>query len=120
MVKLIHKKLRGSTLIEVLIAMVIIVVIFTIAMQVFSNVMQTGVSFRNIKVQNQMMAIAQEVRETGVVPQETLVVDSISYELKIAAEGPSGLPELEILATQAGQKLGEFKCLINQKHNEEN
>lgn len=120
MVKLIRKKLKGSTLIEVLIAMVIIVVIFTIAMQVFSNVMQTGVSFRNIKVQNQMMAIAQEVRETGVVPQETLVIDSIAYELKIGAKGAAGLPQLEISATQAGQKLGELKCLINQQQHEEN
>ncbi len=120
MVKLIRKKLEGSTLIEVLIAMVIIVVIFTIAMQVFSNVMQTGVSFRNIKVQNQMMAIAQEVKETGIVPQETLMIDSISYELKVADEGSAGLPELEISATQAGQKLGEFRCLIKQKGHEEN
>ena len=121
MVRLIRKKLKGSTLIEVLIAMVIITVVFTIAMQVFFNVMNSGVSLRKIAVQNQMRAFSQEIKEKGFVLGETRMVDSVRYELKTLAMPSPSLMQLAIVATQQGKNIGEFRCFyIDRLHHEKN
>lgn len=119
MVRLIRKRLEGSTLMEVLIAMVIIVVVFTIAMQVFSNVMRTSVSSTKIKVENQMRAIAEEIKVKGHGEDETRILDSVRYELKIVPTN-EGLSQLEMSATQGERKIATYRCLFINKSNEEN
>lgn len=106
-------------MIEVLIAMVIIVVIFTIAMQVFSNVMQTSVSSTKIKVENQMRMIAEQVKREGKLDEETILLDSVRYELKVVATAER-LSKLEVSAMQGDQKVASYRCLFISKNNEEN
>ena len=120
MVRLIKKRLEGSTLIEVLIAMVIIVVIFTIAMQVFANVMRTSISTTQIKVEHQMRAIAKEIKFKGDGQDETRILDSVRYELKITPSVSEGLSQLEISAIQGEHEIAKYRCLFMTKANDEN
>ena len=113
MVRLATRKLEGSTLIEVLIAMVIIVVIFTIAMQVFANVMQTGVSFKKLQVQQQLRILAQEVKMGKQVNEEFVIIDSIAYEFELLPLRQVGLSQLHIVALQQGKKISELRCLFS-------
>ncbi|WP_461788817.1 type II secretion system protein [Pedobacter sp.] len=120
MVGLIKRKLEASTLIEVLIAMVIIVIVFTIAMHVFANVMNTGVSSAKIKAENQIRLIAADVKNKGQIDEEVLILDSIGYELRVMPAVAAGLSQLEISAIQEGRKITMYRCWFVDKLNEEN
>ena len=121
MAKLANKKIQASTLIEVLIAMVIIMVVFAIAMKLFSNVMSSGVSYRKVQVQNQLQILSEEVKQKGYVPQATLKVDSVDYQFETKASDVAGIAQLEIKASMNKRELGSIKCLFKEgeKHEED-
>ncbi len=115
MAKLIHKKLKASTLIEVLIAMVIIMVVFAIAMQVFGNVLRTGVSYKKLQAQSQMQLLSEEVKKNGYLEEAEVTIDSINYQLSIAPSEVAGVAKLEIKAKLNGTGLGNVKCLFKEQ-----
>lgn len=114
MAKLVNKKIQASTLIEVLIAMVIIMVVFAIAMKLFSNVMSSGISYSKVQVQNQLKILSEEVRQKGYVPQTNLKVDSIDYQFETKPSEVAGIAQLEIKASQHTRELGSIKCLFKE------
>ncbi|SES20198.1 PulJ/GspJ family protein [Pedobacter rhizosphaerae] len=109
------KKIPASTVIEVLIAMVIILVVFAIAMGLFSNVLSSGVSYRKVQAQNQLQVLSQEVINKGYVENTAVVVDSIDYQLSTETTENPSLSSLKIKASQHGKLLGEVKCLFKTK-----
>lgn len=115
MAKLINKKLEGSTLIEVLIAMVIIMIVFAIALKVFGNVMSTGVSFKKIQAQNQLHQLSEQVKRNGYIEESAIKIDSVNYQLLAAPSEIAGISKLEIKASQNGANLGSIKCLFKEK-----
>ncbi len=115
MAKLMNKKLAGSSLIEVLIAMVIIMVVFAIAMRVFVNVMNTGISFKKIQVQNQLNLLSKKVQFEGYFTESHVLIDSVDYFIKADSSATPGFAKLSIKASQQNQLLGEMKCLFKPK-----
>lgn len=113
MARLIDRKVQASSLIEVLIAMVIILVVFAIAMRIFGNVMQTGVSFRTISINSQLDVFEKEIAERGYLEKEVVDLDSISYHFEMTDEGNSKIKQIKITAMQHGRVLGSRKSLIN-------
>lgn len=116
--KLKGKKLAGSTLIEVLIAMVIIMVVFSIAMGLFSNVLSGGVSMRKVQIKQQLESLRLQVINSGKIEQEHLVIDSVDYELIKTEQASSGTDLLEIKASDHGTPAGSIRFLL--KLNNEN
>lgn len=115
MAKLINKKLEASTLIEVLIAMVIIMVVFGIAIQVFSNILHTGVSYKKLQVQNQLQLLSEQVKQKGYLAEETVKIDSVNYQLSTEPSEVAGIAKLEIKANLNGTNLGGIKCLYKEQ-----
>lgn len=112
MAQLMFKRLPAATLIEVLIAMVIIMVVFTLSIKVFNNVMASGGSYKKLDVHCQLSRLAQQAQQKGSVANEMLAIDSVQYLYTIHS-GP--LPEvsvLEIKAIENGKQLGTVKCLL--------
>ncbi len=109
--KLKGKKLAGSTLIEVLIAMVIIMVVFSIAMGLFTNVLSGGVSYPKVRAINQMELLKNEVIQNKNVEQDHVIIDSVDYTFTSKNSGLSGIAILEIKAAQRGKLLGSLRCL---------
>jgi Tfp pilus assembly protein PilE len=120
MAQLIKKKIAGSTVIDVIIAMVIIMVVFVIAMKVFANVLNTGVSFRNIQVQQQLNVLSKKVEELGHVENNLLQIDSVNYELIEKRTEAQQVSSLEIKATQQGKLIGTVKTLFKVKADAKN
>lgn len=120
MAKLRRKKLAASTLVEVLIAMVVIMVVFTMAIGVFSNVLSGGVSLKKIQAQSQMEALVKELREQGFKGEKVLSIDSVDYELKSLESEIPGTLRLEIRASERGRPLGSIKCLLSSDGKGEN
>lgn len=114
MAQLIDRKVQASSLIEVLIAMVIILVVFAIAMRIFGNVMQTGVSFRSISINSQLDVFEKEISMKGYLENEAIEIDSITYHFEMSEVG-SSIKQLKITAMQRGLVLGSRKSLVNFK-----
>ena len=120
MVRLIAKKVAASSLIEVLIAMVIILIVFTIAIKIFNNVLGSGVSFRDVKVQNQLGLLAKQVEDIGYTETKVLQIEDIDYEFRVKMSGINGVAELEIRAAQGGKFIGSIRTLFKIRTDEKN
>ena len=120
MVRLVKKKVAASSLIEVLIAMVIILIVFTIAIKIFNNVVSSSVSFRNVKVQSQLDLLAKQVEDIGYVETEVLQIEDISYEFVVKMSEVNDVAELEIRATQTGKFIGSIRTLFKIHADEKN
>ncbi|KQR70895.1 type II secretion system protein [Pedobacter sp. Leaf176] len=112
-------KLEASTLIEVLIAMVIIMVLFALAIGLFNNVLSGGVSLKKLSVQNELNVLAKEVEAKGYIEKEVLLVDSVIYNFSRQETAHPGLSRLEIKAFRRAELLGSLKILYREKENEE-
>lgn len=111
MAGLANKRLDGSTLVEVLIALVIIMVVFTIATAVFSNVLSGGVSMRQIQANTQMEKLRLHFQDSTVVDQQNLSIDSIKYQVVFMDSASAGLTLVEISATDHEKSVGKIKFL---------
>ncbi|WP_443946641.1 PilW family protein [Pedobacter sp. AW1-32] len=119
MAKVMREKIESSTLIEVLIAMVIIMVIFSVAMGLFSNVIGSSTSYTKVKAQNQMEVLADEIRTLGYVKENSISIDSVDYQIEDDENAVNGLKKIKIKASQQGRSLGSVQCLIQQNANAE-
>lgn len=114
-------KLEASTLIEVLIAMVIILVIFSIGITLFNNVLSSGVSLKKIEVQQQLSNLSTSVADKGYIVSDEVILDSITYLFSSTPLENKRMELLEIKAVQQGRVIGKVKRLYQVKtRNEEN
>jgi len=112
-------RLEASTLIEVLIAMVIIMVVFTLGIQIFNNVLYSSPSPKKIQAQQQLDAFAKDVKRLGYIEEPEVMVDSILYRFSIDSNDTPGLKHLEIKAAQQDIQLGQIHVLYQSKPHEE-
>lgn len=119
MVKLKNVKVAGSTLIEMLIAMVIIMVVFSIAMALFGNVLQSGVSQKKIQARNQLNLLKNEITKNGYSTVEQMTIDSVDYTISTVDIENTGLSKLEISAKQGQVSLGEIRSVFHTKNRDE-
>lgn len=105
------KSLAASTLVEVLIAMVIIMVVFTIAIQIFNNVLYSGVSIKKIQVEQQLNILTNSVKQKGYQYQNELIVDSVVYSFNIDSTRLSGLTTMEITGKLNNKILGRTRFI---------
>ncbi|WP_182922480.1 type II secretion system protein [Pedobacter planticolens] len=116
-----REKVRASTLIEVLIALVIIMVVFALAIRIFGNVLSSGVSLKKIQVQSQLDILAMEVKKQGYVETPHLQMDSVDYDFTIDTSARVGISQLTIAASVQGRVLARMKCLFKEmERHEEN
>lgn len=120
MAKLVTQKIKASTLLEVLISTVIITVIFTLALGIYSRVTNSGFSLINKKVQQQMDQIQLISRETNNWENEEITIDEIFYRKTATNYGTySSLLMLEIEAIRDGKRIGSVRHIIK-KRNDKN
>ncbi|WP_131535583.1 hypothetical protein [Pedobacter nototheniae] len=105
------KSLAASTLVEVLIAMVIIMVVFTTAIQIFNNVLYSGVSIKKIQVEQQLNILTNSVKQKGYQYQNELIVDSVVYSFNIDSTRLSGLTTMEITGKLNNKILGRTRFI---------
>ncbi|UIR54617.1 hypothetical protein LZQ00_10055 [Sphingobacterium sp. SRCM116780] len=75
----IHHKLRASSLMEVLISMVILLVVFGIGLMIFTNVILSSKSEESKKVEQRMAVLAQQALEEGA--SEEMELDAVHYQV---------------------------------------
>ena len=112
-------KVQASTLIEVLIAMVIIMIVFTIGIRIFTNVLYSSPASKKILVQQQLDVFSKDVQRNGLAEWPEMMIDSVRYQFKIDSNSVNGLKHLEIIASEYGQHLGSIEVLYKGKKHEE-
>lgn len=118
MVKLIRQSLSGSTLPESIIAMVIIMMVFSIAMGIYVRVQASATSGLNRQINYKMNDLIL-LNLRGQNKEAVLVHDSITYhQLRSDYKNYSDLVLIEIRAEKRGQILA-FKRAVVKKSVEE-
>jgi competence protein ComGF len=82
--KAVRKKISASTLPEVLIAMIIIMAVFTVAITIYSRITFSGVSVTDTQAHGVMNQMVINGIEENKWEEQTLVLDSIHYQKSIS------------------------------------
>jgi len=114
----IKKVVRASTILEVVIAMVLIVVVFSVAMMIFANVTSSSLSVKKIRAQavlHEAMLNAEKNRDTV---SQSLNVDDFRIEQEIKSyNNVSYLFDIHLTAYDNNQqKITELEKVILISH----
>ncbi|PRY48078.1 hypothetical protein B0I27_11612 [Arcticibacter pallidicorallinus] len=116
MAKIATAKVSGSTLIEVVIATVIILVVFTLAIGIFTKVTQSGYSVSRTLAHQQMESIIDQSIRNQDYEDEVLEADSINYEkIVVLYSGYDDLLLLQVEASQGTTKIGKLRKIVRRE-----
>jgi Tfp pilus assembly protein PilE len=108
---------RASTILEVVVSMVIIVIVFGIAMMIFTNVLRMSLSGKKLRAQALIQETMLNAEHTSANVTQTITKDEfrIEQEVKPHREN-SALTDIHLTAyDQNQQKIAELqKIIINQ------
>ncbi|KIO77971.1 hypothetical protein TH53_05915 [Pedobacter lusitanus] len=116
---MVKMKVQASTLIEVLIAMVIIMIVFTLGIRIFNNVMYSSPASKKIQVQQQLDIFSKEIQLRGYPEKPEIILDSVLYKFTIDDNNVNGLKHVEITASEHEHHLGHIDILYKGKSHEE-
>lgn len=77
----INHKLIASTLVEALIAMVILLTVFSIALYIFANLYRSNSKLEDMQVQKRLVEIRQLYLDGEVHYADLILLDSIKYHI---------------------------------------
>jgi Tfp pilus assembly protein PilE len=107
-------KVKASTILEVLISMVIIMVVFGIAMMIYANVTQFSLSVKKIKAEALLNEYLQTAEKSNGNTTQSFNVDSLSIQQTIKSYNTEkNLVEIDLAAYDANQqKVAELHKVI--------
>lgn len=107
-------KARASSFVEVLIAMVVILVVFAIAMMIYSNVLRLSLSIKKLKAQAILHDIILQDEKSGGVSARNVLVDEYNVEVKSSiVQGSNGLLLVHLTAYDRNQaKITDLQKII--------
>jgi len=110
----ITRKIAGSTIVEVLISMVIIIVAFGIAMMIYSNVTRFSLSAKKIKAEAILQERLLDIEQSKVRMDETVAIGDfqVQQEIKVYSDS-SHLSDVHLTAWDDNhQKVAELQKVI--------
>jgi Tfp pilus assembly protein PilE len=109
------KKVRASSILEVIVSMVIIVVVFGIAMMIYSNVLRLSLSAKKLKVQALLMEVMLQAEHSAKNTTQSFALDNFRIEQEAKPyRDNSSLTEIHLTAfDQNQQKMGELQKVIS-------
>jgi len=106
-----NRKIKGSTILEVIIAMVVIVVVFGIAMMIYSNVLRLSLSAKKLRAK----AVLEDVLlKAAAGENQTLTIGEFRIEQEIQSyNGNNNLLSVHLTAYDANQlKIAELRQVM--------
>lgn len=107
-------KVTGSTILEVVVSMVIIVTVFGIAMMIFNNVMRASLSAKTVRAQATLKETLLAAEQNPPVSGQSLTVDDFRVELEIHPyNNDSNLSDIHLTAYDVNaQKVADLEKVI--------
>jgi len=114
----ISKKVRASTIMEVLIAMTLIIVVFGIAMMIFTNVLNSSLSVKKIRAQAILQQTMLNVEASRNEVSQSVSADDFRIEQEIKPyNGNAALIDVRLTAFDNNQqKVAELEKVILNKN----
>lgn len=114
----IQPRVRASTIIEVLISMVIIMVIFGMAMMIYANVIRSSLSVKKVNAEAILNEILTNDEKTNDNSTQVLNIDDFRIEQVVKPyNSDNNLMEIDLVAYDAnGQKITELHKVIIHKN----
>ncbi len=112
----IKSKLAASSIIEVLISMVVIMVVFGIAMMIYANIVQSSLSVTKIRAQAILNQTLQADETSANSSSTTFTVDNLNIEQTVKNyNNEPNLTEIDLAAydTNGKQLITLHKVIIN-------
>ena len=116
----INSSVNASSLFETIVALMVIMIVFGIAMTIYVNVMKNSTSLSELNASLQLDRLARETKEKKSYFDETIENESTVIEKKIKKyNDKGGLLLLDIQAfDKTKKKLAERKEIIRDESNE--
>lgn len=101
-----NSRVKASTILEVLISMIFIIVIFGIAMMIYTNVIRQSLSVQQLHAQAILKSVLADSEKQPSLTNQVIKIDSIQVEQTIRLIGPdSGLVSVHLKAYDNNNKL---------------
>ncbi len=113
-----NMRLKASSILEVIISMIIILLVFGIAMMIATNVVHSSLSVKKLNAQALLHNVLIKEEQAKEVNTQTYTLDDFRVEQEIKAyNDDAGLTEIHLTAYDANQeKVAELqKLIINKK-----
>jgi hypothetical protein len=107
-------KLKASSIFEMVISMVIIVVVFTIAMSIFANVQRLSLTGKKIKAQATLNEELIKAEQNIVIAKTTTTIEDFKVEKEISIyNNNSSLYQVSLAAYDGNQeKIAEINSVV--------
>ena len=104
--KLIGTKVAASTILEVIIAMVIIILVFGIAMMIYTNVLRMSLSVKKIQAQAILKETLFNAEKTNNYASQSITIGDFRIEEEVKSfSGDTTLREIHLTAFDSNQQL---------------
>jgi len=112
--------LKASTLLEVIIAMVIIMVIFTLAIGVYNNVLNASPSIKKQQAKAMIgVMMATSIHDKKLDDEQFTKDDIVLEKIVVPYEGYSDLVLITVTASQQGKVLGTARQVVKKRKDEQ-
>jgi len=109
-------RVRASSLVEVVISMVIIVVVFGVAMMIMANITKGSLSLKKIQAQAILKKVLINEEGQAELTDKTLSIDGVAVEQKVKPYG-EGLSEVHLTAyDDNNEKITEVRKVVQNKN----
>lgn len=109
-----NTKLRASTILEVIVSMVIIVIVFGIAMMIYTNMLRLSLSAKKLRAQALLRETLFTSEHSAANTTQTFTVDDFRIEQEVKPyHDNSSLTDIHLTAyDQNQQKIAELEKVI--------
>jgi hypothetical protein len=119
MAKLMANKVTASTLLEVIVAMVIIMIVFVIATGIYTNVVKSSASIEQQQARALAIGIIQQSKLDHDWTESSVQVDSITLQKEILPyEEYADLILIRVTAKEQGKEIGVVKQIVKRIEDE--
>jgi Tfp pilus assembly protein PilV len=114
----IKTKITASTILEVVIAMVLIILVFGIAMMIYTNVLNNSLSVKKIRAQGILQQALIKAEQTSDNSSESVSVDDFRIEQEVKPyNSNNNLVDIHLTAYDTNQKkIAELEKVIINNH----
>ena len=110
-------KVSGSTLVEVIVALLIIMITFSAAMMIYVRVTTSSASSTAVRVAAEMESIVQRAEQLQDWGNEQVELDGITYTKTVADYRTfTDLKEIRVDAKQEGRQLNSIRRIVTVGH----
>lgn len=119
MAKINLTKLKASTLLEVIVAMVIILIVFVLATGIFTRVISSSPSLKQQQVASFSSGIIQESLYKRNWTDERIEIDSMVFQKTVEPymDDPD-LVQISVIAFEQGREIGKFRQVVRKENDE--